>query len=71
MSHPGRATNEAANNEWREVLATIKEEILALVANKKDGVTADECSSVRTLGWTLADPLRGLTKTPISPVRKL
>ncbi|CAM9173951.1 unnamed protein product, partial [Pylaiella littoralis] len=67
MSHPGRATNEAANNEWREVLATIKEEILALVANKKDGVTADECSSVRTLGWTLADPLRGLTKTPISP----
>ena len=71
MSHLGWATNDAANNEWREVLARIKEGIQALVEDKKAGVTADECSSLRTLGWTLADPLRGLTKTPISPVRKL
>ena len=54
MSHLGWATNDAANNEWREVLARIKEGIQALVEDKKAGVTADECSSLRTLGWTLA-----------------
>lgn len=58
------------DEELRHVLFVVQEEIKALVENKSDGLTADECCDLRTFAWTLADPLRGKKKTPILPVRK-
>lgn len=53
----------------REILVRVREDIYKLVQEKPDGLDADECSELRTFGWTLLDPLRGKKTHPILPVR--
>lgn len=54
---------------WREFLLQGRQGVDVLEQGRHNGLDADDCEGLRTLAWTFPDPLRGLPKTPIVPVR--